>query len=521
MTATSTRQRAGLKEWIGLAILALPTLLLSLDVTVLHLAVPELTADLRPSSTQTLWIIDIYGFMIAGFLVTMGTLGDRIGRRRLLLIGAAAFGAASVVAAYATSPETLIAARTLLGIAGATLMPSTLSLISNMFHDARQRGLAIGIWATMFSAGIAIGPVAGGVLLEHFSWGSVFLLGVPIMALLLAAGPFLLPEFRDTKAGRPDLASVALSLATMLPITYGIKELPKHGLGLVPLLSIVVGIAAGILFVRRQRRLADPLLDISLFGNRAFSGALVSLLVSTGTVGGIYLFITQYLQLVQGHSPLRAGLWLLPAAAALIISSMAAPIIARHIRPATIIGAALAISTLGYVLLTQVNAEAGLPMLVAGFVLVYTGTGPTTALGTELVVGSAPPEKAGAASALGETSTELGVALGVAVLGSLGTSAYRAQLPGHAPDAVRDTLAGAVAAGTDGSLLATAREAFTTGLNTAAAIGAALIAAVTVFTVLALRRVRPTGHDTPTSIQDSPMPPSADHAEAVGQAGSK
>ncbi|WP_194814129.1 MFS transporter [Nocardia sp. XZ_19_385] len=500
MTATDLQHRAGLKEWIGLAVLALPTLLLSLDITVLHLAVPELSADLRPSSTQTLWIIDIYGFMIAGFLVTMGTLGDRIGRRRLLMGGAAAFGVASALAAYASSPEALIAARTLMGVAGATLMPSTLSLVSNMFRDSRQRGLAIGIWATMFSAGIAIGPVAGGALLDHFWWGSVFLLGVPIMALLLLAAPFLLPEFRDIDAGRLDLASVGLSLATMLPVTYGIKELAKHGLGLLPVLTISIGLVAGVVFVRRQRRLTNPLLDMNLFGDRVFSGALVSMFVSTGMVGGIYLFITQYLQLVRGLSPLRAGLWLLPAAAALIVASLAAPIIARRSGPAKVIGAALAISTLGFVLLTQVETEAGLPLLVAGFVLVYLGTGPTTALGTDLVVGSVPPEKAGAASALGETSTELGVALGVAGLGSLGTAVYRDQIPADAPAAVRDTLAGAAAAGTDGALLTTAQEAFTTGLTSAATVGVALTAAVTILAVLTLRQVRTTGDlaaDTP------------------------
>lgn len=503
-TGITGRHRAGLKEWLGLAVLALPTLLLSLDITVLHLAAPTLSADLRPSSTQTLWIVDVYGFMIAGFLVTMGTLGDRIGRRRLLLFGAAAFGAASVVAAYATSPETLIAARTLLGLAGATLMPSTLSLISNMFRDAQQRALAIGVWATMFSAGIALGPVAGGALLEHFWWGSVFLLGVPVMALLLAAGPVLLPEFRDSRAQRPDLTSVALSLATMFPITFGIKELPKHGAGPSTLLAIGAGIVAGVLFVRRQRRLADPLLDMSLFAHRGFSGALVSLLVSSGTVGGSYLFVTQYLQLVEGLPPLRAGLWLLPAAGALIAASLMAPLIARRIRPAYIVGAALTMSTLGFVLLTQVDARAGLPVLVTGFVLVYAGTGPTTVLGTDLVVGSAPPEKAGAASALGETSTELGVALGVAGLGSLGTAVYRDQISVDMPDSVRDTLSGAVAEGADGALLATAREAFTVGLNAVAIAAAVLTAAVTVLAVLTLRRVDPT--ETEPSDDDTSAP---------------
>ncbi|GAA2616423.1 MFS transporter [Actinomadura fulvescens] len=499
--AHDPRPRAGLKEWTGLAVLALPTLLLALDVTVLHLAVPELSADLDPSGTQTLWIIDIYGFMIAGFLVTMGTLGDRIGRRRLLMTGAAAFGAASAAAAYATSTEMLIAARTLLGIAGATLMPSTLSLISNLFRDPRQRGLAIGLWATMFSVGIALGPVVGGLMLEHFWWGSVFLIGTPIMALLLVTAPFLLPEFRDVRAGRPDLVSVLLSLATMLPVTYGLKELPKHGVEPVPALAAVVGVVAGVLFVRRQRRLADPLLDLRLFRDRAFSGALLSLMISIGAVGGVYLFVTQYLQLVQGMSPLKAGLWLLPAALALVVSSLLAPIAARHVRPAYVIGGSLAAATAGYLLLAQVDARSGLPLLVAGFILVYAGGGPTMALGTELVVGAAPPEKAGAASALGETSTELGVALGVAGLGSVGTAVYREEiasgLPADAPDGVRDTLAGAVAAGAGGDLLDSAREAFTAGLNTTAAVGAALVAAVTVIAVVTLRRVDATGEGDP------------------------
>ncbi len=215
---------AGRREWIGLAVLTLPTLLLALDESVLFLALPRLGSDLAPSSAQLLWIMDIYGFMIAGFLVTMGTLGDRIGRRRLLLLGAAGFGVASVVAAYSTSPEMLIVTRALLGIAGATLMPSTLALISNMFRDPQQRSLAIGGWMAAFTGGFMIGPLIGGTLLEHFWWGSVFLMGVPVMALLLAVGPVLLPEYRAAEAGRLDLVSVALSLAAILPVIYGLKQ---------------------------------------------------------------------------------------------------------------------------------------------------------------------------------------------------------------------------------------------------------------------------------------------------------
>ena len=292
--------------------LALPTLLLGLDVTLLYLALPALAADLQPSSTQALWIMDAYGFMIAGFLITMGTLGDRIGRRRLLLIGAVAFGITSVVAAHATSAAMLIAARAVLGVAGATLMPSTLALISNMFGDTRQRALAIGVWATMFALGMAAGPVVGGLLLERFWWGSAFLVAVPVVVVLLVAGPVLLPEYRAPRSGPLDLASVLLSLAAVLPAVYGIKEIAKAGLEPGAVLALALGGLWALVFVRRQRRLASPLLDMRLFASRTFCAALFVLLVGLVGVSGVMLLVTQYLQLVAGLSPLAAGLWMGP-----------------------------------------------------------------------------------------------------------------------------------------------------------------------------------------------------------------
>lgn len=302
---TTTVGGAGAREWGGLAVLALPTVLLGLDVTVLYLALPSLAEELRPSGTQELWIMDAYGFLIAGFLLTMGTLGDRIGRRRLLMIGAAAFGAVSVLAAWSTSAELLIVARAALGIAGATLMPSTLALISNMFADQRQRSLAIGVWATSFALGMALGPVVGGALLDHFWWGSVFLLAVPVAIVLLVAAPVLIPEYRAPRSGPFDLPGVALSLAAILPVVYGVKRFAEDGPGGPALVAAAIGVVFAVLFVRRQAGLANPLLDVRLFADRTFSAALSVLLVGLVGVGGSMLLITQQLQFVEGLPPSR------------------------------------------------------------------------------------------------------------------------------------------------------------------------------------------------------------------------
>ncbi|MEV4943447.1 MFS transporter [Streptomyces zaomyceticus] len=501
--------KAGRKEWIGLGILALPTLLVALDVFVLLLALPHLSADLGADSNQQLWIMDIYGFLVAGFLVPMGTLGDRIGRRKLLLIGGAAFGAASLLAAFATSPGMLIAARVLLGIAGAAISPSTLALISTMFQDAKQRAAAIGMWASCFTLGAIIGPMLGGVMLEHFWWGSLFLLGVPVMVLLLIAGPKVLPESANPEAGRIDLPSVALNLGTTLPVIYGIKETARDGWSPLSGAAIVVGLVLGVLFVRRQRALTAPLLDVTLFRHGRFSASLLGLLAYSLIGGTVMLLMTQYFQAAQRMTPIESGLGLLPGMAAATVSFMVCPIIARKIRPAYVIGAGIAGVVAVLLVFSQLSADSGTATLIAGFAVFSFCGAPIVALGTNMVVGAVPPEKAGSAGALSQISNEFGAALGVATLGTLGLAVYRDQVEGTVPatvpagaaEAARDSVSGAASAAQGlpqqvaDALMEPVRVAFTGGIHTVATVSAILIAVAGAFFVALMRHVPPIGQE--------------------------
>jgi DHA2 family multidrug resistance protein-like MFS transporter len=485
------------RAWLGVAVLALPCMITVMDLTVLNLAVPHLTAALNPSGTQLLWIVDIYGFMLAGALIPIGGLGDRIGRRKLLLIGGAAFGTASFLAAFSTSALMLIGARALLGLAGAALVPSTLSLLSTLFADETERTKAIGVWGASFAVGAAIGPLVGGVLLEHFWWGSVFLVGVPIMVLLLIVGPLLLPEFRDPNAGRADLPSGVLSIASILAVIYGLKQLVQDGLTLIPLLSMVVGIGLAVIFLRRQRHLADPMLDLTLFRNREFNITLGSNVLNVFVSFGSFILVSQYLQLVLGLSPLQAGALSLPASALAIAGPMLSPLLAQRIGMRLTLAGLLAITAVGFAVQSLVFGQWAMFSVAIGWALWALGGSAAATLTMGTIISAAPPERAGSVSALAQTGGELGGALGIAVLGSVGTVIYRGTLSAAIPAsmsldqtaAARDTLGGALTVAghladptAAAGLLFAAQHAFTMAVQVTSIV-AALISILTAVAV--------------------------------------
>ncbi|MCO8269858.1 MFS transporter [Actinoplanes sp. TRM 88003] len=489
------RATAGARQWVGLAVLALPCLLVSLDAEVLNMAAPQLSADLRPTAVQLLWIMDSYVFVVAGFLIAMGVLGDRIGRRRLLLAGAVAFALSSLLAAFATSPELLIAARVLMGLAGASLMPSTLALIRAMFADARQRGIALGVWSASFSLGGLAAPLIGGVMLEHFWWGSVFLLAVPATLLLVVLGPALLPEARDPSARGFDLAGAVLSLVAVLIFVYGIKRLAAEGRPAVPLLTLVIAGAVLTLFLRRQRRIAQPLLDLSMFADRRVRVGLIANALSFFVLYGTQLAIVQYLQIVLDLSPLRAGLWALPSVGAFLLASLLGPMLVRWFPAGRVIAVGAVIMAAGHGLMALAPYGGGLPILVAGMVIGGFGLAPVYTLTTDLVVSSVRSSRAGMGAAVTETGAELGGAIGIAVLGSVVVAAYRSGMSGVPGLPADGTLMDAAAAadrlpGSMGTaLLQQADNAYGMAFAVVSLVAAGLVA---VAAVLAFRVLWPT-----------------------------
>ncbi|MFI1365113.1 MFS transporter [Streptomyces griseochromogenes] len=510
--STSTNSpagHAGRREWTALGVLMLPLLLVSMDVSVLYFAIPAISVDLQPSGTQQLWIFDMYGFVLAGLLMTMGSLGDRIGRRRLLLFGAAAFGAASLVAAYANSAETLIAARAVLGIGGATLMPSTMALVRTMFTDSKERAKAIGIWSGVMTGGIALGSVLSGVLVQYFWWGSVFLVNLPAMVLLLVLGPILLPESKNPEPGRFDFLSVPLSMAAVFPLIYGLKEIPSEGWHPLYVVSVAVGLLFAALFVHRQRTTASPMISPALFRSRGFGPAVVLNLVSSLAIMGSAIFTTQYLQSVLDKSAMEAALWaLLPSVPIGMAAPAATALVQKGVNRAYVVTAGFAIGAAGYGMLALLGTDslwlalAACGVLSSGIVMVISQM-------TDLAMSAAPVEKAGSASALLETGAEFGGALGMAVLGSIGTAVYRHEMPASAPAEARETLGGALAVAghlpgrASGALATTAREAFTTGMHGAALAGTAILVLAAIAAATTLRRIHV--RQTPVAETEAPV----------------
>ncbi len=493
-------ERAGTREWLGLGLLCLAVLLIAVDTTVLDIALPFISEDLQPSSTQLLWIVDVYSFVISGLLVTMGSVGDRIGRRRLLMIGAAGFGLSSLLAAFATDPMVLITARVLQGATGATLMPSTLGLIRSTFLDARQRGTAIGVWGAMWGGGSAAGPVLGGWLLEHFWWGSVFLINLPIMVVLVALAPKLIRESKDPNPGRFDLVSAGLSMAAVIPVVYAIKEAAVHGLSWTRVALAVIGILLGWAFVRRQNRSHDPLLDLTLFRRPVFSTAIATNLLSVLALAGVLFFGAQYLQLVLGLSPLPAGLLMLPGTLASMGGSLLAAPLNRHWGTRLALVVPLIVAGVGAALLIGVGTQSGAVVYLIGFALMGLGTGTALTLTSSVVVEAVNPARAASASALSETAMEFGAAAGIALLGSAGMAVYRSRLDvsgltAEQARAARDSIGGAadvarsIGHGAE-QMLQSAHDAFVGGLHLAAVLTAALMLVTTVLVWWALRTRR-------------------------------
>ena len=495
----------GLRSWAALAVLTLAVTLLAIDSTVLALAIPSLSADLSPTASQLLWIGDIYSFTLAGLLVTMGNVADRIGRRRLLLVGTLGFGAASVMAAFAPSAGTLIAARALLGIGGATIMPSTLSLIRNVFPDARHRATAIAIWSAGSSGGAALGPLVGGALLEHFWGGSVFLINVPVMAAVIIAGLWLLPESRNDQGGPIDLVSAMLSVLAIVPIVYAVKSFAHDGLTVIAAVALLVGLIAGWLFVRRQRTLATPLIDVELFKQPAFTWAIIATVLAIFSLAGLLYFFSQYLQLVRGYSTLQAGLTELPTSLASIAVAVVVAAVVRRLGNGRALGGGLILAAVGLLVIAVGESYGGIVVICIGLLIIGIGIGLAFTVSIDAVLGSVPADRAGAASAISETGFELGVALGIAVLGTIQDVGYRlllgsapSGLPGRVADAAEQSLAilSGVIERTDPrqvQLLGQAQTAFTHAMQTTAVIAAIILLAAA---IMAARHV-PAMSETP------------------------
>ncbi|MBD0863236.1 MFS transporter [Gordonia sp. zg691] len=477
------------RAWLGLTVLTLPVFLVSMDVSVLYLAIPSITDALAPSAAQQLWILDIYGFLIAGLLITMGNVGDRVGRRRILLAGAALFGFASVLAAFAPTAGVLIAARALMGIGGATLLPSSLSLIANMFPDARDRGRAIGVWTAAFAGGSAVGPVIGGLLLHHFWWGVVFLINVPVLVMLFVFGPRLIPEYRAATTDPFDVVGVVLSMGGILPLVYSIKTLASDGASVGVVALGVVGAALLVAFLLHQRRVAAPLLDLKLFTNAQFSGSVAVALIGMMALAGMSYLTGVYLQSVMDHDVLAAAIAGLPMAVAVAVFSIGATKVAALVGTRFAFVGSIALAAAGNLGLLALGTGSPVWVYVLCTTIAGVGYGIQFSLVSVVVVGSVPPERSGAASGISETCFELGTAMGLALLGSLATLMFRDGNDGWVfGDTLGETLHRATDMGAAGEGLATAaKQAFVDGMHAASLVSGIALVVLGVVLLIVMR----------------------------------
>ncbi|RPF25540.1 EmrB/QacA subfamily drug resistance transporter [Streptomyces sp. Ag109_G2-6] len=486
------------RRWWILIVLCLSSLVLVVDSMALTVAVPSMTADLGASAQDTQWILDSYVLVFAGLLLTSGSLGDRFGRRRIMLIGLFLFGAASLAATFAANPAEVIAVRVAMGVGGALIMPSTLSILITVF-DEDERPKAMAAWGSVSMLGLVGSPVLGGVLIDRFSWQSIFLINVPVVALAVVAALTLMPESKGPWQ-KPDPLGAVLSVTGMTALVWWIIEIPQHGaFAGRSAVTLAVAVAALVGFVVWENTTASPMVPLVLFRHRNFSGGSLSLtLVQIGN-GGLLLVLTQYLQFVLGYSPLKAGLAFVPLAVAALIGNGAGAGLAARIGNRPLILAGMLVMASSFALLATVSADTGFAVPAVALGLLGLGAGLAMPAAVGALMGTIPEEQAGVGSALNDTIQQAGTALGIAILGSLLTSGYAAKMPADAPAGARHSLAGALAAAPgDSALLRTAREAFTSAMATTFTIGAAgLLAAALLATVVMRDKKQPTPTPAP------------------------
>lgn len=492
-------ERADRRAWLGLVIVLGPVALVAMDGSVLYLAMPSITSAITPSTDQALWILDIYGFVVSSLLIAFGNLGDRYGRLKFLLTGAAVFGLGSAGAAFAPNPEILIACRALMGLGGATLLPAGLAIISNLFHDPKQRSQAIGIFAATFAAGFAAGPVIGGLLLSRFEWGSVFLINLPVVVLFLAFAPVLLREVRTSNPGRVDALSVVLSALGILLTVYSVKSAAAEGLSPTQAVIGVVGVALLVWFVRRQFGLEHPLLDLRLFKDRVFTVAILTGLMTLVAWAAAGYLSGVYLQSVLGYSVLSAALLALPGAAVLTVVCIKTSSIADRIGTRSALIASHFFMGVGLLLLLATTTEHGVAAFIASTIIAGVGYGLSFSLVADYAVAAVPPERAGSAASLAETSNELGNALGISLLGSLAAVCFRLFGPDVAGtlDETLDT------PGLSPAVVAKAEDAFLSGLHVAVGVASLLCLALGVLALRWIPKERKDGDDGAEAETDS------------------